>query len=161
VPDLEPQVPQHIEESLDELLDARRRLVGHEEEDIHVGVRREHAAPITADGDNCRRRPREFRRGEPTGGHFEPYTEQFICVCAQFLRARAAGSARFQDPARFLPSGVQRQAKSFDRRPAEGARIACMPLVEGGKFVEKPSALDAPDRRRTLRAAFHRGSLGF
>ena len=62
VPDLQLEVPQHIEQRLDHLFDAGRRLVGHEEQEIDVRKGREHAAPIAADRDNRRQR---LRRTEP------------------------------------------------------------------------------------------------
>ena len=56
VANLEPQVPEHIEQRLDDLLHSRGRLVRHEEQDIDVRIGREHAAAITADRDNRRQR---------------------------------------------------------------------------------------------------------
>ena len=160
VPDLELEVPEHIEQRLDHLLDAGRRLVGHEEQDIDVRKRREHAAPIAADRDDRRQRPSELSRGEPSRGHFEPDAQQFVGLGAQRLRAGASGSARLQSAAGFVPTGVQRRLQSLDGGAPERRRIARMLLMERSELVEKLGSLDALQRRRGGGAALDRRNLG-
>ena len=48
VADLQPHVPQEIEHELDDLLAARRLLVGTQEQQIEIGQRGEFAAPVAA-----------------------------------------------------------------------------------------------------------------
>ena len=59
MPDLEPEIPQQVEQVLDHLLGMRRLLVGQQEQQIDVGKGRQLAAAIAADRDD--RQP--FARG--------------------------------------------------------------------------------------------------
>ena len=52
VPDLEPRVPQRIEQELDDALAPAGLLVGQEEQEVDIGARRQRAAAIAADRDD-------------------------------------------------------------------------------------------------------------
>ena len=52
LPDLETEIPQQIKQELDDLLGMRRALVGQQEQQIDIGIRRQLAAPIAADRDD-------------------------------------------------------------------------------------------------------------
>ncbi len=68
MPDLESQVPEHVEDRLDDLLGPGRALVGEQEQQVDVGERRQLAAAVAADRDQRqalalgRVRDREQRR---------------------------------------------------------------------------------------------------
>ncbi len=49
--DLEPEIPQQIEQQLDDLLGVRRLLVGQQKQQVDVGIGRQLAAAIAADRD--------------------------------------------------------------------------------------------------------------
>ena len=143
VADLLLEVPQHIEERLDHLLHARRRLVGEEEQEVDVRKGREHAAPVAADRDNGRQLLARLSRGEPARGHFKRDSQELVGLGAQRFRARSAGSAVFQRLARFVASGGQRRLQHLDRRPPERREVAREPFVQNGKLFQKLGALDA------------------
>ena len=137
------EVPQHVEQGLDDLFDCGRRLVGQQEQEIDIGPRRQDAAPVPADSDDGRQRCVRRRWGEPTGRHFQRDAEQIVDLGAQRLCARPSRAAGFQRLSRLVAPGCERSLKGCDRRTAERRRILRMPLVERGELLEKPGAIEA------------------
>ena len=54
--DLEAEIPRHPDEALDARVERRVVRIGQQHEDVDVGIGRELAAPVAADGDECERR---------------------------------------------------------------------------------------------------------
>ena len=74
-PDLGPQVPQHIEDELDHLLAARRRLGRSQKQQVQIGMGRQHAPAVAPDRDqgqplglDRRGRPQRLGRHPPQAG---------------------------------------------------------------------------------------------
>ena len=156
VADLLLQVPQHIEERLDHLLHAWRRLVGEEEQEVDVRKGRKHAAPVAADCDNGRQLLAGLNRGEPARGHFKRHSQELVGLGAQRFRARSAGSAVFQRLARFIASGGKRRLQHLDRRPPE--RRGDRPRAVRAKRQAFPEAWLAPCPRAGAARRAGRGS---
>ena len=57
------EIPEHVEQGLDDLFDRGRRLVGQQEQEIDVGARGQHAAAVSADRNDRRQRRVRRRRG--------------------------------------------------------------------------------------------------
>ena len=135
------EVPEHVEQGLDDLLDRRSWLVRHEEQEVDVGARREHAAPVAADRDDRRRR-RLGRRPEPTDRQFERHMEQIVDLGAQGFGARPSGPARLERAARLRPAGRECILQFGDRCAAEGGGIGLMRVAKRREVFQKPGAVE-------------------
>ena len=99
VADLLLEVPEHVEQRFDDLLDRSRRLVRKQEQEVDVGAGGEHAAPVSPDRDD-RRRGLALERGEPADRELQRDAQEIVDLSAQRLRAGPPGPAGLQRLAR-------------------------------------------------------------
>ena len=120
----------------------------HQKQKIDVGARREHAAAITADGDNCRQRHSCVRAS--SARTFQSDTQQFVVSALS-----VAAQARPVPPASKLgarpPVRVERSPQNLDRRAAEGRTSPEWPAWSAASSGE--ACPFAPKRRRDAGAA--------
>ena len=124
--DLEPEIPQEIEQVFDDLLGVRRLLVGQQEQQIDVGIGRQLAAAIAADRDERHpfARGRVGERIDPVGDEVVEHADQLIdqkALLAHDAQRRAiprsgGGSRRAHGRARALRGG----SSSRRSAPARG-----------------------------------------
>ena len=136
VADLELEVPQHVKQRLDDLLDRRRRLVRQKEQKIDVGSRREQAAPVSADGDD-RRQGRSGRgRREQARSDVERNPQEVVHLGAQRLGAGLPGPARLERLAGLVAALDEGRLQGPNRFVAKGAGVAAMAFVEPRELVD-------------------------
>ena len=136
VADLQAQVPQQVEHELDDLLAARRLLVGQQEQQIDVGERRQLAAAVAADRDDAQLLGRAGVGGgiDALVGEVEDHPDQLVHQeggrgqhrrrrCAAGPAPRSGGGSRpGRRPARRAaapaPPGAAARRRSAGPRPA-------------------------------------------
>ena len=146
--DLQPQIPQQIEDRFDDLLNPRGDLVGHQEQQIDIGGRRQLAPPIAADGDgaDALRLGRVGGRVDALGGDVEGKPQQLVDQEGLGPDRRVALRASLLEPsANFRPPVLQRL---FDGEKQRMANILgrCV-FVERG-IDRRPHRGDIDDRTR-------------
>ena len=139
--DLLTQIPQDIEDRLDDALAPGRLLVGKKEQQIDVGARRERAAPIAADGDDGQ----PLGEGRIVGRHKR--SARHSRRWRRSARPRAARSvARRPGPSRAPRAG----ARAIARPSASTARNSSTTAVR--RAWPRSRLADLRDRRRERRA---------
>ena len=110
LPHLEAQIPQRVEHVFHHLLDMRRRLVGQQEEEIDVGIGRQLAAAVTADGDQRHLLARSGigRRIDPGLGEVVKRADDLIHQEGQRVRGFGAGGPGFETLLNHGAAGDQR-----------------------------------------------------
>jgi len=163
VADLLLEVPQHVEQRFDHLLDRRRGLVGQQEQEIDVRARRQHAATVSADRHDGRRR-RPLRRREPARDELERDAQEVVDLRAQGLGAGPSRPARLERLAGLLSSVRQGVLEDRHRGAAKSGVVGGVPGAKRGKLVDEPCAVQtvAGGVRgpRGAGAAFDHGSDG-
>ena len=117
--DLLLEVPQNVEQRLDDFFAARGRLARQQEQQIDVGAGREQASAIAADrhdGDAPGFRPGGV---EEAHGHVVDGADDLVFEIAEPRGAGAAGAAVLQRASRLGAALLQSRAKEFDRRAPE------------------------------------------
>ena len=99
--DLQAEVPQQIEQILDNLLGMRGPLVGQQKQQVDVGIGRQLTAPITTDGDDGQplARGRIGERIDVAGNQVEHRTDQLVHQKGLLAHHRGAIAARLETPA--------------------------------------------------------------
>src|SRR6266851_1886994 len=124
--DLEADIPQRIEHVLDDLLGMWRNLVGQEEEQIDVGMRRQLAAAIGADRDDG-----EMLAGGWVGqwidmgdGEIVQRADQLIHQETMLAHRLGAMRAGFEAPADLVIAALERRLEQGDdRHPIAGGDV--------------------------------------
>ena len=133
LPDRQAQVPQHVEHIFDDLLAARRCLVGREKEQIDIRERREFAAPVAADGDQ--RQP--IGRGgvglgeDAPGGVVEQRRDQPVDEQGEAGGGRRPVGAGVEAAAQLRPPRLQGAPEAVENRRAVAGREFADGLAEG------------------------------
>ena len=125
VPDFQADVPQQIKQILDDLLGMRGPFVGEQKQQIDVGIGRQLAPPIAADGD--KRQP--FARGrvgeriDVVGGEVEQCADQLVDQKTLLAHHRRPIVGLFKTTANLGPPGGQRRLQRRDEQSSiEGRR---------------------------------------
>ncbi len=165
VADLQPQIPQNVEDVLDDALAPRRLLVGQQEQEVDVGARRHQPAPVAAGGDD----------GEALGVGgvvaavdvgarvVEDQRDQRVLEIGEALGAPAPLPVAQQLCPRRVMRAVQQAAQTLDDRRA-GSLGALAGFENGGQFSAQRQGIEIgrmddlpPFRGRTIRRVTGRG----
>ena len=161
--DLQLEVPQHVKQRLDDLLDRRGRLVGQKEQKIDVGRRREQAASVSAHRDDCRQGRSHRGRRQPARSGVERNPQEVVHLGAQGFGAGSPGPARLQRLSRLVAARRERRLQRGDRRVAKADGVVAMAFVELRELVDELRPVEPLAGGRGARgagAAFDRGGVG-
>ena len=120
LPDFQAEVPQEVEKIFDHLLGVRGLLVGQQKQQVDVGIGREFAASVSADGDDRQpfARGRVGKRKDFAGDEVKERADQLVHHKALLAHHRGAIAARLEAGADFGATCVQRRLQWRDERPA-------------------------------------------
>ena len=154
VADLQPHVPQQVEHELDDLLAARRLLVGPQEEKIDVGKRRQLAAAVAAG-----RHDAQPLGGAGIGGAIDALVGEVEDHPDELVHQERG---RGQHHVAVVPERPRLLEAAADLRPARGQGVAQQRQHRGTRrLAARRQVLDQMGQRLLERAATHdRAAVG-